>query len=64
MKTEKKILKLLSEVWGEFLKLEKQHPNEEIDFADGIHKCQYLMGMRVARKYEPKIFPIKKIKIL
>ena len=61
-KLEKKILTHLAHAWSLFLKLDKQHPDEERDFVDGIHKCQYLIGMRIARKYEPKIFPIKKIK--
>lgn len=61
MNKEKEILKLLTKTWDKFLKLKKQHPDEERDFADGIHKCQYLIGMRIARKYEPKIFPIKNV---
>ena len=61
-KIEKEILKNLKNAWNSFLKLDKQHPDGERDFADGIHRCQYLIGMRIARKHEPKIFPIKKIK--
>lgn len=60
---EKKILNLSVEMWTLFLKLKSQHPDEAKDFADGIHRCQYLIGMRIARKYEPKIFPIKCKKI-
>lgn len=56
---EKKILNLSVKMWKLFLKLKSQHPDEARDFSDGIHKCQYLIGMRIARKYEPTIFPIK-----
>lgn len=60
-KIEKKILNYLTKAWNEFNKLSKQHPDELRDFADGIHKCQYLMGMRIVRKINPKIFPIKEV---
>lgn len=58
-KSELKILDSLVDAWNEFGKLESQHPDEVRDFADGIHKCQGILGMRIARKHEPKIFPIK-----
>lgn len=58
-KREKKVLDYLVNAFNEFIKLDKQHPDELRDFTDGIHKCQYLIGMRVARKHEPKIFPRK-----
>jgi hypothetical protein len=59
MKKEIEILDYLTKAWNKFLKLKRQHPDEERDFADGIHKCQYLIGMRFARDYAPDIFPIK-----
>ena len=62
MKKEKEILKYLVKAWNIFVKLKRHHPDEERDFADGIHKCQYIIGMRFARKQAPKIFPIKRIK--
>lgn len=58
-KDEKKVTDYLVKAYNEFVKLNSQHPDELRDFTDGIHKCQYLIGMRVARKAEPKIFPIK-----
>ncbi len=58
-KEEKQILNYLTKSYNLFYKLEKQHPDELRDFVDGIHKCQYLIGMRIARKYVPKIFPKK-----
>lgn len=47
-------------MWNEFVKLDSQHPDEQRDFADGIHKCQYIIGMRIARDGRPDLFPIKK----
>lgn len=58
-KTEMKVLDSLVDAWNEFVKLESQHPDESRDFADGIHKCQYILGMRIARIYHPEIFSIK-----
>jgi hypothetical protein len=58
-KEELEVIDYLRKAWGAFLKLERQHPDEERDFADGIHKCQYLMGMRVARRVDPLLFPVK-----
>ena len=58
-KQEKRILIHLTTAWNEFIKLDTQHPDELRDFADGLHKCQYLIGMRIARRIVPKTFPIK-----
>lgn len=58
-KKEIKIMNHLVDAWNEFVKLDIQHPDEQRDFADGIHKCQYLLGMRVARKYKPEVFENK-----
>jgi protein-arginine kinase activator protein McsA len=62
MEKEKKILDYLTGAYNEFIKLERQHPDELRDFVDGIHKCQYLIGMRFARKHG--YFPIKKEKLI
>ncbi len=56
---EHKILNSLVDAFNDFVKLEYQYPDELRDFTDGIHKCQYIIGMRIARKHEPEIFPIK-----
>lgn len=56
---EEEIVDILSNAFNEFIKLESQHPDELRDFADGIHKCQYVLGMRIAREHCPDIFPIK-----
>jgi len=59
MDEEKEILDLLAEAFNKFSKLSNQHPNEIKDFVDGIHKCQYVLGMRFARKDYPEIFSKK-----
>lgn len=41
-----------------FGKLERQHPDELRDFVDGIHRCQYLLAMRVARRAFPIGWPV------
>ena len=62
MEQEEKVLKMLADSWNEFIKLESQHPDEQRDFCDGIHKCQSIIAMRFAREYRSDIFPIKKSK--
>ena len=64
MKKEKIILDYLTKAWNKFLELKQHHPDEGRDFADGIHRCRRLIGMRYAKKRYPKIFPIKKEEII
>jgi len=54
------ILLHLAKAWNIFLKLDRQHPTELQDFADGLHKCQSVIGMRVARDFRPDLFPKKR----
>ena len=56
---EEKILEHLVQAYNFFTELDKQHPDELNDFADGIHKCQYVVGMRYAREHRPDLFPMK-----
>ena len=57
---EEKILEHLTQAYNLFTELDKQHPDELNDFAEGIHKCQYVLGMRYAREHRPDLFPMKK----
>lgn len=59
MKKEEEVLDLITEVWNNFLELDSQHPNEETEFCDAIHRCQYVIGLRFARESRPDLFPIK-----
>jgi len=36
------------------------HPSEESDFINGIHTCQYLLGMRILRRDYPSGWPTYK----
>lgn len=58
--TERLVLDRLGEAWSEFLKLERQHPDELGEFRHGIHRLQGLVAMRVARRYEPESWPTHK----
>lgn len=60
MSKEEQILKKLADCWNEFTELKQQHPSETDDFLNGIHKCQYVLGMRIARDSRPDLFPIKR----
>lgn len=59
---EKNILTAIGYIWNEYIKLEKQHPNEQNEFAAGIHTLQHLIAIRAVRRNFPKMFPVKKDK--
>lgn len=50
---------LLIEAWNRYIKLPEQHPTEIDEFANGIHICQNLLAIRIARRCYPKGWPIK-----
>ena len=56
---EKELVEKLADIYNEFTDLHFQHPNELSDFADGIHRCQYVLAMRMARHHYPDLFPNK-----
>lgn len=60
---EKEVLTHLTNAWNTYCQLEKlegkQHPCDYDDFCNGMHECQKVIAMRVARSVEPNIFPIK-----
>lgn len=51
----------LVDAWNGFIKLEKQHPSENTDFMNGIHKLESILGMRILRRERPDIFPSYKV---
>lgn len=57
---EGEIMDLLNEAATKFGRLERQHPDELRYFADGIHVCQAMLGLRVVRKDHPEGWPIKR----
>lgn len=54
---EGKVMDSLVNAWNQFIKLGSQHPSEVNDFADGIHKCQHQLCMRILRRDYPKGYP-------
>jgi len=56
---EESVLIKLTDAWNKFCDLSSQHPDEARDFADGIHKCQYVIAMRSVRDDYPETFPAK-----
>jgi hypothetical protein len=56
---EGEVMDALVAAWNRFSELTHQHPDELRDFADGIHRCQDLLAVRIARREYPKGWPIK-----
>ena len=54
---EGEVMDSLVNAWNKFIKLEKQHPCENDDFADGIHKCQHQLCIRILRRDYPEGYP-------
>jgi hypothetical protein len=54
---EGKVMGSLVIAWNEYVKLERTHPSELNDFADGIHKCQHQLAMKVLRRDYPEGYP-------
>jgi hypothetical protein len=42
-----------------FARLERQHPQEINEFVGGIHTCQDLLAVRIARRHFPRGWPVK-----
>lgn len=53
------IMDNLVESWNEFVKLDRQHPDELKEFGDAIHNLQSILALRVVRRSYPKGWPIK-----
>lgn len=43
---EAKLAQMLGDVWNEYLKLPKEHPNEQGEFCAAIHACQNIVLSR------------------
>lgn len=57
---EDHISNLIVDVWENYLKLEKQHPNDLEEFHRAIHDLQKLMAIRIVRRLYPEKYPIKR----
>lgn len=56
---ELRALDALNDAAKTFSDLDRQHPDELRDFIDGIHRCQYILGMRAVRAVFPVGWPVK-----
>lgn len=57
--SEGRVMDALVEAFNEFSKLERQHPDELRNFVDGIHRCQDVLAVRIARREYPQGWPVK-----
>lgn len=57
---EGQVMDALVKAFNAFCSLEQQHPDERRDFKDGIHRCQDLLAVRIARRKYPIGWPVKK----
>ena len=55
-KEEQKIIDLITKAHNLFMLLEESHSIEKSDWINGIHKLQYVLGMRILRRDYPSIF--------
>lgn len=56
---EGKVMDSLVGAWNEFQKLAEQHPSDMAEFCDGIHRCQHILVMRLARRDYPKAYKLR-----
>lgn len=59
---EQKCHDYLMKSYGEFLEMERQHPDEMRDFVDCIHRMQDILAVRIVRRAYPGYWPTHKIK--
>ena len=57
---ERVVMDSLIFAWNQFLELEVQHPSDAPDFADGIHRCQQSLALRVVRREYPEGWYVNK----
>jgi len=51
---EQEVMNNLVNAWNNYYKLSYMHPSDNIDFCNGIHKCQDVINRRVLRRDYPK----------
>jgi hypothetical protein len=54
----------LMKAYGNFIEMERQHPDEMRDFVDSIHRLQDLLAVRIVRRCFPAYWPTHKIEKL
>lgn len=56
---EKRLLVTLGDVWNEFCRMERQHPDEGVEFRRAIHAAQTIIMARATARGEPGFFVIE-----
>ena len=54
------VMDALITAWNQLVELEVQHPSDAPDFADGIHRCQQSLALRVVRREYPEGWYVNK----
>lgn len=54
---EQAVMSNLVAAFGAFARMPRHHPNELSDFTNGIHQCQNLLAVRIARREYPQGWP-------
>lgn len=60
---ELKISEHIVAAWNGFIKLKQTHPNDSMEFHQGIHILQKTLGMRVLRRDYPDFWIDKSDKV-
>ncbi len=53
---EKEVLYHLKEAWNKFVSLDKNSDDNLNEYRDAIHRCQQIIGVRVARRANPEVW--------
>lgn len=53
---ENLVLNYLAAAWNAFARLPEGHPDNNLEFRQSIHRCQYIIGTRVAARVNPEIW--------
>ncbi|OFV81540.1 MAG: hypothetical protein A2W26_04965 [Acidobacteria bacterium RBG_16_64_8] len=56
---EMKVVMLAEELANAYAALPSEHPSELAEVCDAIHRIQGLLTMRIARRAEPDVYPVK-----
>lgn len=55
---EEKLIEILTDFWNKYLQLPQQHPCDQQEMCDSIHRAQHLIMIRETRRNNKEIFPI------
>jgi hypothetical protein len=61
-KLEKEVLDSITKAFNTYIEVEReemQHPDDVIDFKNGVHVLQRIIATREARRLLPEVFPFK-----